>query len=85
MNLHKFEIDYDGLSDFSIIVTNIVNTIANLIGSAIVKATSEALQGKVVPFINKIIHLIPEDIDIPYTQDLYLTGGFSNKLEVKEN
>ena len=36
MSLHKFKIDYDGLSDFSIIVTNVVNSIANLIGSAIV-------------------------------------------------
>jgi hypothetical protein len=57
---------------------------AKLIGSAIATATGEALQGKLVPLINKIIHMIPEEIHIPHTT-MYLMGGFQSQLRVKED
>ena len=47
-----FDFEFDGISDFSIIMTNIVGGGAKLIGSKIASAAGLELSTKLVPLIN---------------------------------
>lgn len=84
MNLANFLIDYDGVSDLSIVITDKVNGLIASIAPKISKLLGEKLEPKLLPLINKIIHSIPGKIHIPGT-DMYLEGGFHSEIKVKKD
>eukprot|EP00347_Sterkiella_histriomuscorum_P019242 403342396 len=62
---HQFVID--GVSDFSIIINNLINGVIDLVSSKIQYLIGSALSDKLVPLINKLVLSIPSDIKIPGT------------------
>ncbi|CDW80059.1 lipid-binding serum glycoprotein family protein [Stylonychia lemnae] len=83
-NLESFDINFDGLSDFSIVLTDIVGFFVNLLGGKIAGIAGEELSLNLVPLINKIIQIIPTELPIPGT-NLYLLGGFDSNLHVTKD
>jgi hypothetical protein len=68
--------DFDGLSDFSIVLTNTFNTVIDVVRNrAVSMLNSQLLTGKITAIGNKIISLLPEKI--PLGPELYLEGVFA--------
>eukprot|EP00347_Sterkiella_histriomuscorum_P011027 403374027 len=80
-SIGQFDMEFDGLSDFSIIFTDIVGSAVDLIGSKVAGLIGSQLATKLVPLINKLIQMIPGEIPIPNT-DFYILGGFQSSLHV---
>ena len=76
--------DFDGISDFSIVITDIIDFFVNLIGGKISGLVGEELSLYLEPFINKIIQILPTEIPIPGT-NMYLLGGFDSSLHVTKD
>jgi len=68
--------DFDGLSDFSIVLSNTINTVVDVFRNrAVSMLNSQLLTPKITAIGNKIISLLPGKI--PLGPELYLTGVFA--------
>ena len=76
---------FDGLADFSELATNAVNTAAAVVRNRLVSFVNGGLlTNKVNAFLNKVIHMIPPQIDLGKT-GLYLDGGLYRNFEADIN
>jgi hypothetical protein len=74
----------DGLSDMSIVATEAISGFANIVGGRIKSLLKYKLKDKFEPLINKVLAMIPENIDLPY-RDLYLHNTLSNIIKIKSD
>ncbi|CDW77274.1 lipid-binding serum glycoprotein family protein [Stylonychia lemnae] len=72
----NFTLQIDGVSDFSIVINNILTTVINLISAKLQYLIGGQLQDKLVPLLNKLIDSIPTEIDISGT-NLHIDLAFS--------
>jgi len=76
--------NFDGISDFSDVVTNVVNTVAavvrNRLDSFINGGDLYGIDAKIEAVINKIIGLVPSQFDLG-SGGLYFDGWLSSGIE----
>ena len=85
LNPYTGGIFFEGISDTSDVISRFATFVANILGG---RLTSLSHYPKFVPTLNRLVNgligLIPDEIDIPWT-NLYLEGGLTQKLEVVEH
>lgn len=85
LNPYTGGIFFDGISDTSDVLARAITFAVNIVGS---RLDSLSRYHKFLPklngAVNFVIGLIPDEIDIPYT-NLYLEGGLTDKLEIVEH
>jgi len=79
--------NFEGISDFSDVVTNVVNTVAavvrNRVESFINGGDLYGIDQKLSAFVNKVIHMIPDQIELG--KGLYIDGFLYSDLTASNN
>jgi len=79
--MDPFAIVFDGVSDIMGVLGRLVSYIGNVISRRLQSILVYKGPDKVGKLLNKLIELIPDEIDIPGT-DLYLEGGLSDECVI---
>ena len=83
-NQDPFQISVDGVSDVSVVATDLIGGIGNVILNRLVSISSFVGAQKITDLINIILEQIPDEIPLPGT-DFYIQGGVSNDFEIKKD
>ncbi len=84
LGLNKFKIHMEGVSDFSLVLSKLLNDLVWLISAKVQAAIDYALHDKLVPLLNQLIDSIPTVIPIG-GGDLHLDLAYSDQPSCKEN
>ena len=77
-------IQFDGLNDILNVMSRFISYVINVFSRRAQSILRYKGYSAINNLVNKIIEIIPYEIDIPGT-DLYIEGGFSDKFTIKEN
>jgi hypothetical protein len=79
-----FDISFDGVSDISDVATRFLTYVGNVLRGRLVSIVAYAGPDRINPTVNEILHLIPDEKNIPGT-DLYVEGGLSDNATIKDH
>jgi hypothetical protein len=86
MEMDPVALDLDGISDTVNVVSRFMTFSSNILRDRLVSLSHyEGALQRLNALINKLIGMIPDEIDIPGTKNLYLEGGISSKLQIKKD
>lgn len=77
LGLDRFKIHMEGVSDFSLVLSKLLNDLVWLVSTKVQAVIDFALQEKLVPLLNKLIDSIPTDIPLGGS-DLHLDLAYSD-------
>lgn len=77
LGAQNFSLNIDGVSDFSVVINNVLTTVINLVTSKIQVLIGGSLSEKLLPLLNKVVDSIPTEIGISGT-NLHIDLAFSS-------
>ena len=84
LGVEPFDVAFDGVSDISDVASRFLTYVGNVLRGRLVSIVAYTGPERINPLINKIIELIPDEINIPTTQ-LYIEGGISDDFKITEH